>query len=811
VLRWSWRVFRREWRQQALVLALLTFTVAGALLGTSAVYHTPDPPEARFGSAGQLIRYGSADPRELDAMVDAARAWFGTIDVIGHRNVPIPGLVNSVELRAQDPHGPYGAPLLGLRTGRYPAGAGEVAVTDEVAALMNVRVGERVALADRTRTVVGLVENPSNLDAEFVLVSPADADPPEWVTILTATSLERFDAFQGSGDASVELRPEDERPAAAGVVFGLVAVAMLLVCLVAVAGFIALAQRRRRQFGLLAATGAVDRQVRLVLLAAGAVTGAVAAALGAAIAVPVWIVSVPRLEAAAAHRIETFDLPWWLLGASVLLAVVTSTGAAWWPGRAAARVPVTQALWMRPPRPRPAHRSAVVAGVLIAAGAVCLRWAHQTSVPLIIAGAVAIVAGLPFLSPSAIRVLARAGARLPVAPRLALRDLARHQARSSAALAAISLALAVPALVVIADAANAKASEATAAGGNLSDRQIMIRVGGPDPMLIPDRTPDQTAAVEASVRQFAASLDPPTVIPLDVAVDPDAPNQPGLDGGPGGRLPVLLGVVVRDSGNVVTGVHASEGFSGLLYIATPDILRYYGLDSGVFGPGTEVVTAAPQAELVLLSDGGLSKRGTWPSPARTAPMRPPGYSSLPSSLLNPATVPVHGWTVVRAGWLIEADRPLTTAQLAAARDMALDNGLTIETRPTGATQVLVRATATTSGGVLALGVLAMTVGLIRGEAGRDLRTLTAAGATARTRRALAASTAGGLAVLGAILGIGVAYLALAAGYDEDIGLLSRVPVVELAAMVVGVPLLAAAAAWGLAGKEPRVLSRTRLD
>jgi putative ABC transport system permease protein len=50
-----------------------------------------------------------------------------------------------------------------------------------------------------------------------------------------------------------------------------------------------------------------------------------------------------------------------------------------------------------------------------------------------------------------------------------LRDLARHQARSSAALAAISLALAVPALVVIADAANAKASEATAAGGNLSD------------------------------------------------------------------------------------------------------------------------------------------------------------------------------------------------------------------------------------------------------------------------------------------------------------------------------------------------------
>jgi len=58
-------------------------------------------------------------------------------------------------------------------------------------------------------------------------------------------------------------------------------------------------------------------------------------------------------EAAAAHRIGRFDLPWWPVGACLLLAVVTAVGAAWWPARAASRIPVTQALSMRPPRPRP--------------------------------------------------------------------------------------------------------------------------------------------------------------------------------------------------------------------------------------------------------------------------------------------------------------------------------------------------------------------------------------------------------------------------------------------------------------------------
>ena len=185
VLRWGWRVYRREWRQQVLVIALLTFTVSGALLGVSVVYNTPGSLDARYGTADMLIRYGAADPQELNSQVASAQTQLGTVDVIGHRSATIPGLTRPVEVRAQDPHGPYGATMLRLVSGRYPAAAGEAAATDEVAALMRLRVGGQLTLADRTWSVVGVVENPHDLNAEFVLVSPAGADPPESVTILS--------------------------------------------------------------------------------------------------------------------------------------------------------------------------------------------------------------------------------------------------------------------------------------------------------------------------------------------------------------------------------------------------------------------------------------------------------------------------------------------------------------------------------------------------------------------------------------------------------------------------------------------------
>ena len=162
---------------------------------------------------------------------------------------------------------------------------------------------------------------------------------------------------------------------------------------------------------------------------------------------------------------------------------------------------------------------------------------------------------------------------------------------------------------------------------------------------------------------------------------------------------------------------------------------------------------------------------------------------------------------VPSGWLVDAADPLTDAQRDAARAVAADAGLTAEIRDEQGGLGTLRQSATAAGALFALGVLAMTVGLIRSESGRDLRTLTAAGATSTTRRTLTAATAGGLALLGALLGTASAYLALGAGYSHELGELTPMPVPEVIAVLIGLPLLATASGWLLAGREPDALGR----
>jgi putative ABC transport system permease protein len=119
--------------------------------------------------------------------------------------------------------------------------------------------------------------------------------------------------------------------------------------------------------------------------------------------------------------------------------------------------------------------------------------------------------------------------------------------------------------------------------------------------------------------------------------------------------------------------------------------------------------------------------------------------------------------------------------------------------------------ATAAGALLALAILAMTVGLIRSESAGDLRTLTATGATSRIRRKLTAATAGALALLGALLGVVGAYVLLLALYHDDLGYLSHVPILYLALAVIAVPLAASTAGWLLAGREPPAIARTVVE
>ena len=138
-----------------------------------------------------------------------------------------------------------------------------------------------------------------------------------------------------------------------------------------------------------------------------------------------------------------------------------------------------------------------------------------------------------------------------------------------------------------------------------------------------------------------------------------------------------------------------------------------------------------------------------------------------------------GLKSVTAGWFIQTRSPLTTAQINSARHTAAAAGVTIETRQKQTSNAGLRDGATAVGLLVALGVLAMTVGLIRSETANDLRTLAATGATSTTRRTITGATAGALALLGALLGTGGAYLALIAWHRSDLHPLTQVPYLDL--------------------------------
>jgi putative ABC transport system permease protein len=823
VIRWAWRLLRREWRQQLLVLGLVTVAVAATIVGAAVATDTPPAANAGFGTAQDQANFQAPD-RHLASQIAALRHYFGRLDVIENQTVAIPGSIDTFDLRAQNPRGPYGQPMLSLVSGHYPASPGQVAVTSGVAAAFRLRVGDLWRQDGTTRRVTGIVQNPQSLLDEFALVIPGQVTAPSQVTVL----------FDGQGVPLRETGPllgiernvSTPHPASSGnvlnpetIVLALTTVGMLLIALVGIGGFTVVAQRRLRSLGLLAAQGATDRNIRLVVLANGVLVGMVGAVAGFVLGMAAWLAYRPSVETDAHHLIGPLQVPWTVIGVALALAVIATSFAASWPARAVTRVPIVTALSGRPAPPKQVHRSAVPGLILLGGAAVLFAYSGTTNgngngALELVLGFVALIAAVILLAPACLTLLARLGRRAPIAARLALRDLARYRARSGSALAAITLGILIAMLVSVLSAERF-GNVLDYAGPNVASDQLIVYTPngqGDGPRNGPSGpvTGSKLSSMAKTAHGIAAALGSHNVVQLEST---SASLQ-----------------------------HAASGrsWSGQVYVATPQLLRAFGISAAQVSPSADILSMRPglsgltKMQLVYgnyfsssapppgVGPGG---RQSFPCPKNSCLANPviQEVSALPSGTSAPNTVitqhaisTLHlGASVSADGWLIQTPNPPTAMQITSARHTAAAAGLTIETKNSIPSVAMIIDWATVFGIVLALGILAMTLGLIRSETAGDLRTLAATGASSWTRRTLTGVTAGALGLAGAVLGTVAAYAA-AIGYSWDNKLdglseLTSVPAASLLLILVGMPLAAAVAGWLLAGREPDAIAHQPLE
>ena len=480
-------------------------------------------------------------------------------------------------------------------------------------------VGGTWHVAGATWQVTGIVQDPSNLADQFALLAPGQIRHPSQVIMLlgpaAAHQLLSDQTVPGVPAADVSVPTQQVSGVSPAVLILVVEVlGLAFIGLVSVASFSVLAQRRLRALGMLGAIGATERNLRLVMIAGGLVVGVVAALAGVVLGLAAWIVYAPTVQRDTGHAVDAARLPWWALAIGIVLAIATSALASRRPAKTMAAVPVVTALSGRPAPPKAVHRSALPGVIVFAAGLACLASAGGLNgvagdngpdgggggnghALFLLGGLVIAITGICLLAPLAIGVLAAgAGPRLPVAIRIALRDLVRYRARSGAALAATTFAVFL-AMGICVVASIKFDNPLNWIGPNLSSSQVTVgATQSPGPGQSTPFSSAQLAILTTRVDTLAASLHA-SAVPLE---SPDTLYQVGPP------------------------AHGPQNFTGEVYVATPQLLATYGIKASQIAPGTDILTMRPGLaglpHMEMLWDfGWVSDSSSGPAPIPAAP------------------------------------------------------------------------------------------------------------------------------------------------------------------------------------------------
>ena len=471
-------LIRDRWRA-LLIVALIALPVMG-ITAAALVLETalPNPMERatqRMGSADlRVTPIGPFGRTELSALLPAG----STIEPIWQSSdrAVLAGVRRGIDAWSLDPHG-LATGILTIVDGQGPATAGEVAVSARLAARAGVGIGDTLDLegAGPVR-VVGIVEDPRNTARLLALSAPSLAEAPdlvpEWLVALPAEAsagavaqdiASTVDpAYRDSGQPMFDVitREQAGEASATFVTFIVLLGSLAFVesALVASAAFAVGIRRRQRELGLLGAAGATPRQLAGSVLAEGLVAGVAAVVAGIVLGLLVaWGISL-RLDDLTSQWTGPLELDPGVLVAAGLVGLLAALIAAAVPAWGAGRVPTLVALSGRRPPSTPARRLLLFGVGLIVFAIGCTlaapvlgRTGDALALLLLVVGAVTGVLGFGACSPWLLERLEGIARRLPLAPRVALRDTARARTRNgpivTAVLASVAAAIALSAVL----------------------------------------------------------------------------------------------------------------------------------------------------------------------------------------------------------------------------------------------------------------------------------------------------------------------------------------------------------------------------
>lgn len=755
------------------------------------------------------------------------------------------GLVRTLTTEA-DLGDPVWRGRMDLVEGRAPGAPHEIAVTQAFLDHSGLRLGSDTTVQGLERTtfrITGLVEHPDDLKRVELVARPGElldqlaaaAEPgqpaPEpglgghssWLVHLPGgaaldwAAVQSFNAHGYTLTArAVALDPPPSGavpyyrdstvyhdPAGGNstkvVVATVTGMALLEVALLAGPAFAVGARRSRRQLALLGAAGGRRTHIGAVVLGGGLVLGLAGAALGVAAGTGLVAALRPVIEQVGGARFGHFALSPLDLPAIAGIGLLTALLAAALPAWQAARRSVTAGLTGRDSVQAP-NRLVTVLGVvlLLGGGALAMYGAgavqrglpvvstYDTRTLTVLGGSVTAELGLLACTPVLVALFGRFAGRLPLGPRLALRDSARNRSRTAPAVAAVMAAVAGAVAIGVystsTDAENRRDYRPEAPYGAV---QLITHSDGP-----------QSAQLPAEVEKQLAGLGPRAE--LGQAVYKFCDNC--------SSTVTLKGAV--ELRQLVGNPHLATGDATVLHnlFDLRDPAAEQALAAGkllVFD--RSLIGADGKAVMLLRGGGGPLQPGQIPKPdLQEVPVDAvlvdnPDAARYAQGLMPTTALAKLGLASAPQGavWRPATPPDRKAQQRAAAAAARLDHyaELTVERGYQSKGDALTLALSGFAG-LVVLGAAGIATGLAAADSRQDQATLAAVGAPPRIRRTMAGLQCALIALLGALLGAANGFVpavgllkSRASGFGSK-GMLLAAPWGELLLVVLVLPVVA---------------------